>query len=126
MPYIYRNQISFGAEDMKDTNIEHTHSTGNVYEDLGFSDAKDRLAKSTLAIKINDIIEKRGLTQKETALLLHVNQPKISALINGRLDGFSMERLIYFLNLLNQDIEIIVKPAKKTSHGRGTVSIIDK
>mgnify|MGYP000246361949 CR=1 FL=1 len=49
---------------MKNTKIEYIKSTGNVFEDLGFSDSKERLAKSKLAMKINDIIEKRKLTQK--------------------------------------------------------------
>jgi len=96
--------------------IKYIEGSGNVYQDLGFPDAEERLAKARLAMRIEKIIETRNLKQAEAAKILEINQPKISALINGRLSGFSMERLIHFLNLLNQDVEIIVR--KKT--GRST------
>ncbi len=125
MLYNYQDQAN-REQEMKNAKIEYTKSTGNIFEDLGFSDSKERLAKSQLAMKINDLIEKRDLTQKQSADILHVNQPKISALINGRLDGFSIERLMYFLNLLNQDVEIVVKPSKRSTRGRITVCVVDK
>ena len=66
-------------------------------------------------MRIEEIIEKRNLKQTEAAKILKINQPKISALVNGKLSDFSMERLIHFLNLLNQDVEIVIreKPYKK-------------
>ena len=66
-----------------------------------------------LASIINDIIEERNLTQQEAAAILDVNQPKISALKNGRLKGFSIERLFSFLEKLDQHIEIKVIPRSK-------------
>ena len=95
---------------MKKSEIQYSEGSKNIYEDLGFADADERLAKAELAIRINDIIEKRKLKQVEAAKILEINQPKVSALSCGRLSGFSMERLIHFLNLLNQDVEIVVKP----------------
>ena len=99
--------------------IEYTEGSGNVYQDLGLPDAEERLAKARLAMRIEAIIEKRGLKQVNAAKILGVNQPKISALMNGQLSGFSMERLIHFLNLLNQNVEIVItsKPGKRTAHG---------
>ena len=88
--------------------IEFTKSSGNVYEDLGFPNSAERLTKAKLASLINEIIESRKLKQVEVAKILSVTQPKISALSNGRLEGFSVERLFSFLNLLDQDIEIFV------------------
>ncbi|MEM9243684.1 MAG: helix-turn-helix transcriptional regulator [Pseudomonadota bacterium] len=100
--------------------IEYTKSSGNIYQDLGYADADESMAKAQLAVRIHDIIEKRHLKQVEAAQLLSINQPKISALMNGQLRGFSMERLIHFLNLLNQDVEIVVKPkrSRRQVHGR--------
>lgn len=71
-------------------------------------------------MRIENIIKKRKLKQIEAAEILGINQPKISALMNGRLSGFSIERLIHYLNLLDQDVEIIVKakPGWLTTHGR--------
>jgi predicted XRE-type DNA-binding protein len=104
--------------------LEYTEGSGNIYEDLGFPDSEERLAKARLAMRIENIIEKRKLKQAKAAEILGINQPKISALMNGRLSGFSIERLIHYLNLLDQDVEIIVKtkPRRLTAHGRLSVA----
>jgi|CXWL01.1.fsa_nt_gi predicted XRE-type DNA-binding protein len=90
-------------------------SSGNVFEDLGLPDAAALLAKSELVSRICDIIVKRGLTQAQAAEILGVNQPKVSALMRGHLDGFSSDRLFRFLNALGSDIEIAVKPRARSS-----------
>ena len=89
--------------------------SGNVFEDLGLPDADALLAKSELVSRICDIIVKRGLTQAQAAELLGVNQPKVSALMGGNLDGFSSDRLFRFLNSLGSDIEIAIKPRARSS-----------
>src|SRR6267143_1943720 len=91
------------------------HSSGNVFEDLGLPDAAALLAKSELVSRISDIIVERGLTQAQAAKILGVNQPKVSALMRGNLDGFSSDRLFRFLNALGSDIEIAVKPRARSS-----------
>ena len=90
-------------------------SSGNVFEDLGLPDAAALLAKSELVSRICDIIAKRGLTQVQAAKILGVNQPKVSALMRGNLDGFSSDRLFRFLNALGSDIEIAVRPRARSS-----------
>lgn len=99
--------------------LQYTESSGNVFKDLGLKDPEQRLAKAKLAMRIEDVIEGRGLKQVEAANILGINQPKISALMNGRLRGFSMERLIGFLNKLDQDVEIVIKlkPTRRKAHG---------
>jgi predicted XRE-type DNA-binding protein len=97
-------------------------SCGNVFADLGLPDAEDRLAKAMLSIQIHDIIKQRRLTQAQAAELLGIDQPKVSALIRGRLKGFSMERLFHFLNLLGRDIQIVVKPKPRTRQ-QGCLSV---
>ena len=110
---------------MKQEKIKYTEGSGNVYEDLSFSDAEERLAKAKLAMRIEEIIDKRELKQTEAAKLLKITQPKISALMNGQLSGFSMEKLIHLLNLLNQDVEIIVKdkPARRKAKAHLLVAV---
>ena len=88
----------------------HEVSSGNVFEDLGFPDAPELQAKADLAYEISRTIDQRGLTQNEAAEILGVDQPKVSALVRGRLDGFSMERLYRFLNALGKDVEIVIRP----------------
>jgi predicted XRE-type DNA-binding protein len=97
--------------------IKVTRSSGNVFADLGLPDADHLLAKADLAIEISSIIEDRGLTQAEAAEIMGVDQPKVSALVRGRLDGFSMERLYRFLNALGRDVEIVVRPTPESKEG---------
>lgn len=92
--------------------------SGNVFKDLDFENPEEELAKARLASIINDIIEERGLTQEQAGKILGVNQPKISALKNGRLKGFSMERLFSFLEKLDQHIEITVTDKAKVKAKR--------
>jgi predicted XRE-type DNA-binding protein len=96
--------------------FDYTVSSGNVFADLGLPNPEELLAKAELAHKITVLIRERGLTQSQAAKLLKVDQPKVSALIRGRLTGFSIERLMRFLLLLGQDIRITVEapPRKRT------------
>jgi predicted XRE-type DNA-binding protein len=89
-------------------------SSGNVFTDLGFADAGERQTKVRLAIAINDVLQRRGLSQGKAAELLNINQPKVSALSKYRLEGFSVERLMRFLTSLNQDVEIIIRNRPRT------------
>jgi len=90
-------------------------SSGNVFADLGLHDADEKQTRVRLAVAINQIIQARHLSQTAAARLLDINQPKISALVNYRLDGFSVERLMNFLNALDRDVEIVIrkKPRSK-------------
>lgn len=92
---------------------DYVRGSGNVYKDLGFENPEEELAKARLASMIYDIIEERGLTQVKAARILGIDQPKVSALRNGRLGGFSLERLFSFLRKLDCDIEIIVRERPK-------------
>ncbi len=95
---------------MKDEKVKYEKSSGNVFADLGLPEPEDRIAKAELARQICNIISRRKLTQKAAAELLGIDQPKVSALLRGKLTGFSLERLIRLLNVLGRDVEIVVKP----------------
>lgn len=83
--------------------------TGNVFADLGYPDADERQAKLRLAYALNQVLERRKLTQAEAAKALGVTQPKVSALRHYKLAGFSMERLMTLLTALDQDVEVVIK-----------------
>lgn len=91
---------------------------GNVFADLGLAQAEERLAKAELARAIGKAIGARSLTQREAAELLGVDQPKVSQVLNGRLSGFSTDRLLRFLTRLGRDVEIRVKPGKSGRQGK--------
>jgi predicted XRE-type DNA-binding protein len=94
----------------KKSEIAVTPSSGNVYADLGLPRAEEKLTQLRLSVMINRIITAKKLSQTSAAKLLGVNQPKISALKNYQLEGFSVERLMNFLMALDRDIEIQVRP----------------
>jgi len=85
-------------------------SSGNIFADLNLDNAEELLVKAELARRISHIIAAQQMTQTEAAAVLGIDQPKISALINGKLAGFSTARLFRFLNALGRDVEIVVKP----------------
>jgi predicted XRE-type DNA-binding protein len=93
--------------------IHVTKGSGNVFRDLNLPDADVLQAKADLVYRLSLIIEKRGLTQVRAAEILGVSQPKISALLHGRLEGFSIERIMRFLGALDQDVRISVRPAAR-------------
>jgi predicted XRE-type DNA-binding protein len=87
-------------------------SSGNVFADLDLKDPEELLAKAELVQSICDIIAERNLTQRRAAALLGIDQPKVSALMRGKLDGFSLDRLFRFLNALGRDVEVVIRPAR--------------
>jgi predicted XRE-type DNA-binding protein len=89
-----------------------TRGTGNVFADLGLPDAAERQTKTRLALAINRVIKEQHLKQVDAAQLLGVPQPKVSALVNYRLDGFSVEKLMDFIVALGRDVEIVVRPKR--------------
>src|SRR6202162_4761823 len=95
-----------------------TESSGNVFADLAIKNADAYLAKSVLAIHIQRVIKKRRLTQEEAGQILGISQPKVSAILKGRLDGFSTERLFRFLNVLGCDVKISVPPPHPQTSGQ--------
>jgi predicted XRE-type DNA-binding protein len=89
---------------MKKVNV--TPSGGNVFADLGLSEAGDRLLKTQLALKIQQLINRKGMIQAEIGPLLGLDQPMVSNLMRGRLAGFPAERLFGILNRLGHNVEV--------------------
>ena len=105
------------------TSIPVTESSGNVFADLGVAEPEEELTKAQLAGHIRETIKRRRLTQIQAADLMRLDQPKVSALMNGRLVGFSGDRLMRFLAALGQDVEIVVK-AKSRRRTRGQIRVV--
>lgn len=106
---------------MKSRNQVH-RGGNNIFADLEVSNADEYMAKSELAVRIFKIIRKRGLTQAAAGKLLGISQPNVSALLNGRLDGFSTDRLFRFLNALGCDVRISVSRPHAKAPGRVLVA----
>jgi predicted XRE-type DNA-binding protein len=91
---------------------------GSVLGDLGLEDAEELSAKAVLAVKLNELIEKRGLSQTEAASITRMTQPKVSQVRRFKLQNISLERLMQALVSLDQHVEIVVRPARR-AHGAG-------
>jgi predicted XRE-type DNA-binding protein len=91
-----------------------TPSTGNVYEDIGFPphEAHRLLLQSQLAVAIEQFIRRRNLTQARAAKIFGVTQPRISDLMRGRLDKFSIDMLITMLSRAGMEVRIAVTAPK--------------
>jgi predicted XRE-type DNA-binding protein len=95
-----------------------SRGTDNVLVDLGFADAEELSAKAMLAMKLNAVLDARGLTQARAAKLLGMPQPKVSAIRNYKLRGVSLERLMQALTMLGQHVRIVVRPSNQSTPAR--------
>jgi predicted XRE-type DNA-binding protein len=101
-----------------------TPGSGNVFADLGFAEPEEELTKAQLASRIRQVLKERRLTQRAAAALIGVDQPKVSALLNGRLANFSSDRLMRLLTALGQDVEITIRPKPRNrAQGRIVVAV---
>jgi len=103
--------------------IEIHEGSGNVYADLGYRNAEEMLVKAKLVCKISEIVRSKGLTQVETAKILGLTQPKVSALLRGQFRGISERKLIDCLTSLGRDVEIVVKDAPRRRDG-GKLTVV--
>jgi predicted XRE-type DNA-binding protein len=104
---------------------QYVEGSGNIYVDLGVANPLEARAKADLAHRIVDIIEGRKLTQIQAAKVLGVDQPKVSALMRGRLTDFSIERLLRFLLLLGHDVHIAVTAKPRSSRKQPVLRVYD-
>jgi predicted XRE-type DNA-binding protein len=104
--------------------VEKVHeSSGNVFADLALDQPRDRLVKAELAHQICQAVAARLLTQTKAGEIMGLDQPKVSALMHGKLKGFSVERLFQCLNDLGHEIRITIGPARQGSR-RGDTYVV--
>jgi len=107
----------------RELEIPVTPSTGNVFADMGLPEPEEELTKAQLATHIRQVIKRRRLTQVAAATLMAIDQPKVSALLNGRLANFSSERLMRLLTALGQDVDITIKD-KPRNRVQGRIRVL--
>lgn len=106
-------------DELEDTRVEI--GSGSVYADLGFKNYEEMETKANLVIEISKAIKKKKLTQAQAAELFSISQPKLSQLLRGHFRGYSVERLLLFLNILGKDVDIIVKSKPRNRKARISV-----
>ena len=94
--------------------LKVTRTTGNVFRDIGFPEAEAAhlRIRAELMLRVQKVIAARRLKQAEAARLLGVRQPRISDLMRGRIDLFSMETLIDMLAALGVSVKLVMRPAR--------------
>ena len=95
--------------------VKLTRSSGNVFRDLGFSpdEAEYLKVRSELMVNLQKVITARGLKQAEVAKLLGVTQPRVSDLMRGRLDLFSIDTLIDMAARLGVRARLVLQPRRR-------------
>jgi predicted XRE-type DNA-binding protein len=90
--------------------IQIRRSSGNVFADLGFKaeEAENLKARADLMIELSQWIEAQKLTQAAAARLLGVTQPRISDLLRGKIDRFSVDGLIEMLGHAGASVSFVV------------------
>lgn len=112
------------VDDIRLDDIQVTESSGNVFAYLGLPNPEEALAKAELAIAINRIMEERGHTERQTAVILGTSQSRVHNVRRGRLTGVSTDWLFHALNKLGHDVEINVKPKpQQRSHAHTIVAV---
>ena len=101
---------------------KHNKSSGNVFQDLGVKEAGLHHIKAELAVMLIDLLGKMELTQTKAAAILGIKQPELSRLKGGDLSHYGVERLLGFLNRLDQRVEIRIKPSRKGKAGETVLS----
>ena len=99
------------------------YGSDNIFADLGLPNAEEHLVKAKLMFKIDTIMKNRRLKQAAAARLLGIQQPDVSKMLRGEFRQFSVERLMKFLVALGQDVEIVVKPHRATSHAPAALHV---
>lgn len=105
-----------------DDKVHFIRSSGNVFADIGLPDADEQLAKAQIAAQIARLISERHMTQSEMAAMLGVTQPQVSALMRGRWEGVSLDKLFRLLKALDTDISITLAPKRAK---QAQVSVVD-
>jgi len=94
----------------KTTIASATASSRNTFKDLGIPHSDQAKTKSDLALAIHRTVQGSRLSRKETASIMGVDQAKVSAISRGITKGYSVDRLLGFLNRLGMDVDIRLKP----------------
>ena len=98
--------------------------SNSLFTDLPLSDPDERQLRVQLAVRLNDLLQAKGLTQAAAAKRLGIAQPHVSELKNYKLSRFSSERLLRYITLLNRDVEIFIRPrGGADSSGAGAVRV---
>ena len=96
--------------------IKMTRSSGNVFKDLGFTaeEAEHLQIRSRMMAHLRELIASRGLTQADAAALFGVTQPRVSDLVRGKIDLFSIDTLVDMLSHAGIKVKFTLRETSKS------------
>lgn len=96
----------------KNPKNELIESSGNVFADMGLSDAKELEARGLIGIHLVQLLKSKEMKQKDIAEILHLKPAEVSHLLNGHFSRFSTDKLLSLLAVLDQKVTIQISPRK--------------
>jgi len=102
---------------------QHEKGSGNVFADVGLPNSEQELVKADLTVQIYKLLKERDMTQSDAAKLLKTTQAQVSALMRCKPTSVSVGRLMKFLTVLGQDVEVTVRPVANQKAGKMTVIV---
>ncbi len=97
----------------KKPKIETTPSSGNVFADLGLTDAKELQARGLIGLHLVQLLKAKDMKQKDIAEMLGLKPAEVSHLFNGHFSRFSTDKLLGLLAALEQKVTIQISPRKQ-------------
>jgi len=93
--------------------LRRTRGSGNVFRDLGFgkAEAENLKLRAELMLRIDEAYRRSGLTQADAARKLGLTQPRLNALLKGRIGQFSLDALVNVAARAGLDVRLVVKKA---------------
>ena len=88
--------------------------TDNIFADLGLPDAETHFLRAQIVSEIYRLTKRRKLTQGQAGKRMGITQPEVSRMFKGNFREYSVDRLMEFLTAFDRDVEIVVKPRKKS------------
>ncbi len=95
-------------------NANITAGSGNIFADLNLPNAETHFLKAQIVSEIYRLTEERKLTQVQAGKRMGISQPEVSRMFKGHFREYSIDRLMEFLTTFDRDVEIVVKPHRKT------------
>lgn len=105
------------------SNTKVTRGSGNVFADIGVSNASDHEFKARIVLTLSRAIDDLDITQSEAARRTGIAQPDLSKILRGNFSGFSLERLLTAVVKLGNDVEIKIKAHRDAEH-EGTMRLV--
>lgn len=88
--------------------------SGNIFADLDLPDAEAHFLKVQIVSEVYRLTNERKLTQAQAGKRMGITQPEVSRMFKGNFREYSIERLMEFLTAFDRDVEIVVKPRRKS------------